>query len=80
MPHIAYKNFTSGEVSPTLNARYNLERFPNFAKAMQNMRPGLHGDCARRPGTRFVADLGEFSVLVPFSFNANAANNFTIVL
>ena len=77
---IAYNNFTGGEVSPTLNARYNLERFANFSQAMQNMRPGLHGDCARRPGTRFVADLGEFSVLIPFSFNADTANNFTIVL
>ena len=37
---IAYNNFTGGEVSPTLNARYNLERFANFSQAMQNMRPG----------------------------------------
>jgi len=46
MPRIAYNNFTGGEVSPTLNASYNLERFPNFEQVMQNMRTGLHGDCA----------------------------------
>lgn len=46
MPRIAYNNFTGGEVSPTLSARYNLERFANFSQAMQNMRPDMRFDPA----------------------------------
>lgn len=77
---IAYKNFTGGEVSPTLTGRYDLERYATSAQCVENMLPGLHGDAARRPGTRFVADLGEYAVLIPFSFNVDADQNFVIIL
>lgn len=77
---IAFKNFTGGEVSPTLTGRYDIERYATSVACMQNMLPGLHGDAARRPGTRFVADLGAYSVLIPFSFNAESAQNFVIIL
>ena len=76
---VAWNNFTAGEVAHTLSARYNLERFPNFSQTMRNMLPGLHGDVARRPGTRHVATLPGYSVLIPFSFNAEADQNFVLV-
>lgn len=77
---IAYKNFTGGEVSPTLTARYDLARFGTSAACMENFIPGLHGDVARRSGTRFVADLGQYSILIPFSFNVEADQNFCLIL
>lgn len=77
---IAHKNFTGGEVSPTLTGRYDLSRYANSAQRMQNMLPGLHGDAARRPGTHFVADLDGYAVLIPFSFNVDSTQNFVIVL
>lgn len=77
---IAYKNFTGGEVSPTLTARYDLARFGTSVQCMENFLPGLHGDIARRPGTRFVADLGQYSILIPFSFNVEADQNFCLIL
>lgn len=46
---IAYKNFTGGEVSPTLTARYDLARFGTSVRCMENFIPGLHGDVTRRP-------------------------------
>lgn len=55
---IALQNFTGGEISPTLSARYDLSRYRNCVACMENMLPGLHGDVARRPGTRFLAELG----------------------
>ena len=60
---IALQNFTGGEVAPTLSARYDLARYRNCVACMENMLPGLHGDVARRPGTRFLADLGGGAVL-----------------
>jgi len=80
MARIAWNNFTGGEVSTTLKARWNLERFGNFSQAMANMLPGLHGDAARRPGTKYVATLPGYSVLIPFSFNAEPKNNFVLIL
>lgn len=77
---IAYKNFTGGEFSQTLSARYDLSRFGTSVLRMENFIPGLHGDVQRRPGTRFVADLGRFSVLIPFSFNVEAKQNFALIL
>ena len=48
---IALQNFTGGEISPTLGARYDLTRYRNCVACMENMLPGLHGDAARRSGT-----------------------------
>ena len=77
---IAYKNFTGGEISQTLTARYDLSRFGTSVLKMTNFTPGLHGDVQRRPGLRFVADLGRCSVLIPFSFNVDADQNFALIL
>lgn len=76
---IALQNFTGGEVAPTLSARYDLARYRNSAACMENMLPGLHGDVSRRPGTLFLADLGRYAVLIPFSFSAAADQNFVLV-
>lgn len=76
---IAYKNFTGGEISQTLTARYDLSRFGTSVLRMQNFTPGLHGDVQRRPGLRFVGDLGRYSVLIPFSFSVDAAQNFALI-
>lgn len=80
MPRIAHKNFTGGEVSPTLTGRHDLERYATSVQCMENMLPGLHGDAARRPGTRFVANLGGYAVLIPFSFSVEADQNFVLVM
>ena len=76
---IAYKNFTGGEISQTLTARYDLSRFGTSVLRMANFTPGLHGDVQRRPGLRFVGDLGRYSVLIPFSFNVDATQNFALI-
>ena len=76
---IALTNFTGGEVSPTLSARYDLARHRISVQCMENFIPNLHGDVARRPGTLFLNDLGGPSLLLPFSFNAESSQNFILV-
>ncbi|MBD5416694.1 MAG: hypothetical protein HDR50_03310 [Desulfovibrio sp.] len=76
---VALQNFTGGEIAPTLFARYDLARYRNSLAALENMLPGLHGDAARRPGTRFLAELAGPAVLLPFSFSAEAGQNFLLV-
>lgn len=77
---VALQNFTGGEISPTLSARYDLSRYRNCVACMENMLPGLHGDVARRPGTRFLAELEASAVLLPFSFSSLPSQNFILVL
>ncbi len=77
---IAFRNFTGGELSDTLSARYDLGRFQTSARHMENFLPNLHGDAVRRPGIRFIAELDGPSVLLPFTFNSEADQNFVLIL
>lgn len=79
MPRVAFRNFTGGEVTPTLSARYDLQKFGSFLQCCENFIPNLHGDIERRPGMRFVADLGGRSVLIPFQFNTEPENNYVLI-
>ncbi len=80
---IAITNFTGGEVAPSLSARYDLARYKNSVRCMENFLPTVHGNVERRPGTIFVADLGtgeeNDAVLFPFSFNAENEHNFVLI-
>jgi hypothetical protein len=50
-------DFTSGEISPKMIARTDLESFKHGAKTMSNAYPLPHGACTRRRGTTFVAEV-----------------------
>lgn len=76
---IALQNFTGGEIAPTLSARYDLSRFRSSVQCMENFLPNLHGDVSRRMGTQFVQALNGETVLIPFSFNAAAEQNFALL-
>ncbi len=77
---IAINNFTGGEVAPSLSARYDLSRYKNSVQCMENFVPNVHGNVERRPGTLYLQDIGTDAVLFPFSFNAEANQNFVIIL
>lgn len=79
MSRIAFRNFTGGEVTPTLCARYDLKKFGSFLQTCRNFVPNLHGDVERRPGTKFIADLGANSILIPFQFNTEPSNNYVLI-
>ena len=79
MSRIAYRNFTGGEVTPSLSTRYDLKKEGTFLQASRNFMLNLHGDVERRPGTKFIADLGADSILIPFQFNTDPANNYVLI-
>ena len=79
MSRIAFRNFTGGEVTPNISARYDLQKNGSFLQCCENFIPNLHGDIERRPGTRFVADVGAASVLLPFQFNTEPENNYVLI-
>ncbi len=76
---IVFRNFTGGEVTPTLSARYDLKKAGSFLQCCENFIPNLHGDIERRPGTRFIAALDGQAVLLPFQFNTEPENNYVLI-
>lgn len=76
---IAYRNFTGGEVAPSLAARTDLQKAGSFLAACENFIPNPHGDIEKRPGFIHVAELSGPGVLIPFQFNTEEANNYALV-
>lgn len=76
---IAFNSFATGEIAPSLSARYDLQKYKPACKAMRNFIVELHGDVRRRPGTRFLEDLGADAVLIPFQFSSDPTQCLALV-
>ena len=50
-------NFTGGELSPSLDGRNDLSKYPAGCKTLENMIIYPHGSAARRSGTQFIAEV-----------------------
>jgi len=67
-------NFTGGEWSPKLEGRSDLEGYRTACRAMENMRPMVHGGAVMRGGLEFVAECykGNKDVrLIEFNYSTN---------
>ena len=79
MSRIAFRNFSGGEVTPTLCARYDLKKFGSFLQTCRNFVPNLHGDVERRPGTKYLSTLPSQCIIIPFQFNTDPQNNYALL-
>jgi len=73
-------NFTSGELSPLMDARVDNDRYKNGCKSLRNMHVLVQGPAVRRSGFRFIYDLSSLLIdpsvnprLVPFIFDEENA-------
>lgn len=69
-------NFTSGEWSPLLEGRSDLEQYGFSAKTIENLVVLPYGGVTKLPGTHFVAEVKDSSKkirLIPFKFNVTQA-------
>lgn len=68
-------NFTSGEVSPLLRGRVDVNKYQNGARTLQNMLVRPQGGVCRRPGTRFIGACknGTYTRVVPFTVSDTVA-------
>ena len=65
-------NFTAGELSPRLDGRNDLSKYPAGCKKLENIVIYPHGAAARRPGTQFISEVKTSSAktrLIPFEFS-----------
>lgn len=69
-------SFNAGEWSPLLDGRTDLQKYGSAAKTLLNLICYKHGGIYRRPGTRFVAEVGDSTHparLIPFQFSSDQA-------
>ncbi len=67
--HIAWSNFTAGELSGRLEGRFELESYHSGCRELTNFTIHPHGGASRRPGFRFISETGDHSKscrLLPF--------------
>lgn len=48
-------NFNTGEVSPKINIRVDIDKYYSACRTLENMVPKVEGGVKRMPGTYFVA-------------------------
>lgn len=66
--------FNSGEFSPKVYGRTDIDRYEGGSKTMLNMVPIPQGGVVRRPGTRYIATAAANHIrLVPFQFSTTQA-------
>jgi len=70
---IRVTDFSSGEWSPTLNGRVDLDRYPRACRILENFILLQGGGAQRRPGTRHDGIASSRPRLVPFEFAAGIA-------
>lgn len=64
--------FNSGEWSPLLDGRVDLQKYASACSTLENFIPTVQGPARRRPGTIYVAgvkDSADRTWLVPFEFS-----------
>lgn len=54
MSNIPIISFNAGELSPKIDARADIEKYPSGCRTLENMIPTIYGDAERRPGTEFI--------------------------
>ena len=71
-----FTNFTAGELSPLLEGRVDLQKYPNGCKTLENMIVQKHGPASRRGGFYFSAEVKDSTKktrILPFEFSATKA-------
>lgn len=63
-------NFSSGELSPLLTTRTDVQQYNNGAKALTNIIPLIEGGVRKRPGTYFRSVFTDAVRLLPFVVNS----------
>lgn len=52
--NIGIISLNSGELSPVLDVRSDIEKYSSGCRILENFIPRIYGSVERRPGTRFI--------------------------
>ena len=72
MPNEPLISFNSGELSPLIDARSDIEKYAAGCRILENMIPRVYGIAERRPGLQFILAADEDDVvgrIIPFIYS-----------
>lgn len=61
-------NFSTGQISSHMLSREDVSAYAGAAETLENVIPHIQGSVSRRPGTKFLADLGADTRVIGFHF------------
>jgi hypothetical protein len=70
--YVQQASFNAGEISPSLHARVDLDKFHAALKTCKNWFVHEHGGISTRPGSKYIAEVKDSSAaarLIPFEYN-----------
>jgi hypothetical protein len=73
------RNFTGGEITPSLSSRNDLAKYPTSCAVAFNFITQLHGSARFRPGFEFVGEALGLAVMIPFQFNTDEEDQYQLV-
>ena len=56
MINVPIINLNSGEFSPLIDARSDIEKYKSGCRKLENFIPRVYGVVERRPGTKFIKE------------------------
>ena len=56
MINVPIINLNSGEFSPLIDVRSDIEKYKSGCRKLENFIPRVYGVVERRPGTKFIAE------------------------
>jgi len=69
-------SFNSGELSPLIDCRSDIDKYGSWCRTLENMIPTVHGIATMRPGTGYIYDAYSSSAagrLIPFIYSNSIA-------
>lgn len=76
MPNLPIISFNTGEATPQIDTRSDVEKYSSSCRTLENMLPLIYGSVERRPGTKYVAtakDSPNTVRMVEFIFSSEIA-------
>lgn len=76
MPTTSQRSFSGGEISPSLYARTNIEKYYTSLRTMRNFYTMRHGGAENRGGLQFISEVKDSTKnvrLIPFIFSRSVS-------
>jgi len=75
MSNIPLISFNSGELSPLIDTRSDVEKYSSGCRTLENMIPRIYGCAERRPGTKYIYETKSSGQvrLVKFEYSSSIA-------
>jgi hypothetical protein len=73
MANFPLLNFNSGELSPQIDSRSDVDKYRSGCRILENMIPRIYGPATRRPGTKYIETVDGVGRVISFIYSNTIA-------